>query len=239
MFKTFDAPLLISANETFAINILNLSSRVCVATLRGHTGPVTYLSLLAPTTLASASEADSTVRLWNLSTSSCMTTLVNVQGPLNSVALVAGPNKTVAFTAEGKHLKLYELSASPVSKCIQTWEKMFVKVLQTLDADRVACGHERKEKRLQAISICSVSSLTCTPALVGHEAPVLALTLIGTSSLASASADRTIRIWCLRTMRCFSLERSVVLMSTSRWWRSRRTRWRSARQRTERSACGM
>ena len=92
-------------------NLSTQATGACVATLRGHKGPVRSVAVLEGGRLASASN-DRSVKIWVMASGACVATLKGHDLSVTSLAVLAGGR--LASGSDDRTIKLWDSALSNV-----------------------------------------------------------------------------------------------------------------------------
>ena len=185
-------------------HISDNSAATCVATLKGHSRPVTSVAFHPTAPLLATSSEDSTVKLWRLysnnSSATCVATLKGHKKGVSSVAF----HPTAPLLATGSHdhaMKLWRLSSDNSSAtCVATLafhSETVGSVAFHPTAPLLATGSHDSTVRLWKLSPNN-SSATCLAILYGHSHGVTSIAFHPTAPLlATGSQDSTVKLWRL------------------------------------------
>ncbi|KAF2721604.1 WD40 repeat-like protein [Polychaeton citri CBS 116435] len=227
--------LLASASSDRTVRIWNVSSSVCLQTLEGHNGRVTSVVFSPDSRLLASASWDRTIKIWDTSSGVCLQTLEGHSDAIHSVAF--SPDSRLLASASGDcTVKIWDASSSV---CLQTFEGYSVGLITSVafSPRGVTSVAFSPNSRLLAsaswdctIKIWDVSSGACLQTLEGHSDGVTSVAFSPDSSLlasasasllasASASWDRTVKIWdvssgtCLQTLEGHSGRVTSVVFS--------------------------
>jgi serine/threonine protein kinase len=170
-------------------NVLGLASETGPSQLRGHRGPVSGVAFAAGGQWLVTGSLDGTLKVWNPTTRALLRSFELGSGPAS--ALAAEGRRAVLGHKDGT-VALWDLESGEKLASFKHSDTSIWSVTFAGDADRFAAA-----SRDWAVSLYDAKS-PAAPVHVfeGHENTVRTLAYSAISSvLASAGADRTIRLW--------------------------------------------
>ena len=185
-----DSKTLVSASYK-EVKLWNTSTWECLRRLKGHEGCVNSLAF-APdgNTLASASE-DRTLRIWNAAKGTCLYTMIGHNDAVYSVVF-SPDGKTLASSGKDNAVKIWDTTHGTCLHTLQGHEDIVSSVAFAQDgpgSDLLIPGYCKKYG--DKLSIPNViANLISTYVL--HQG----------RTLASASADKSLKIWDTNTGQC-------------------------------------
>ena len=185
-----DSKTLVSASYK-EVKLWNTSTWECLRRLKGHEGCVNSLAF-APDgkTLASASE-DRTLRIWNAAKGTCLYTMIGHNDAVYSVAF-SPDGKTLASSGKDNAVKIWDTTHGTCLHTLQGHEDIVSSVAFAQDrpgSDLLIPGYCKKYgDRLSIPNV--IANLISTYVL--HQS----------RTLASASADKALKIWDTNTGQC-------------------------------------
>ena len=139
------ANLLVSASHAGALKVWTLPSGECIATLVGHTLPVTALVEVSsdsqdsksknngqPLLLLASASADRTVRLWDMQRLECVRTLSDHSARITSLVRLGGDDRTLLATGScDSTVKIWHLDDGAVETISETRTRIQVLPVMT------------------------------------------------------------------------------------------------------------
>ena len=117
---------LASGSRDRLINIWDIESYKCIATLRGHSMSVWRLQLLESGELVSCS-TDESIKIWDLNRFTCICTLIGHIGPVRAIKV--GPNKMLISCSDDGTIKVWNLNTLECVKDITGHNGMHIRDL--------------------------------------------------------------------------------------------------------------
>ena len=225
-----DGELIVSGSFDHTVKIWDTNTGKCLNTLNGHTDRVSTVSISPDGQWLASSSYDGTVRLWNMESGQCVRSL---QGHRNRVWSVRfGINHLqLASGADDHTVKLWDTQTGECMNTFQGYTNATLFLCLSPNHQVIASGHED-----QAVRLWNSSGGDCFSTLKGHEGRVWALAFARQSDnnridsqspnflLASGSADRTIKLWDVKTGQCLNTMRghtswvwAVAFSSDNQW----------------------
>ncbi|PMB51174.1 hypothetical protein CEN39_16580 [Fischerella thermalis CCMEE 5201] len=188
------SPLLASSSLDQTIRLWDINEGTCVGVLKGHTNGVFAISFIGDGKILASSSIERTVRLWDVSTQQCVRIL---QGHTNAVYVNAvNPQGTLLATGgDDFSLKLWDTASGECVRTFQGRQNWFSSVVFSPEGI-IASGGEDRIVRLWTLE----GECRC---LRGHTDFIFAVSFSRDGcTLASGSADQTIRLWDVVTGEC-------------------------------------
>ncbi|MDX2255881.1 MAG: NB-ARC domain-containing protein [Pseudanabaenaceae cyanobacterium bins.39] len=196
--------MLASGSFDFSVKIWNLDTGLwdCAKTLLGHKGVVTSV-VFSPTGDRLVSGCyDNSIRVWDVESGQCLDTLNKHSNRIWSVAFHPDGN-LIASGGDDHAIKIWELRTGKCTKTLQGHSNAVYGIAYNSAQKILVSGHEDQTIKIwdltlnQSLNLTS-EQITVQPALVltGHSNRVFSVSLSPDGNLlASASGDRTIRLW--------------------------------------------
>ena len=188
--------VLASGSLDKTIRLWDVERGVCIGILEGHLNGILAIAFVDDSNILASCSIDSTIRLWDISSQQCLKTL---QGHHNSVnSLAANPQGTqLASGSDDFSLRLWDVTNGECFRVIKgrnNWIKAIA--YHPIFPDMIATGSEDRTVRLWTTDgKCRILS--------GHTDLIFAVDFAPDGrTIASASADQTIRLWDVATGQC-------------------------------------
>lgn len=187
--------LLASGSRDYTVRLWDVRAKAARAILDGHAYSVTSLSFTPDgSTLASSSE-DHTIRLWSVGSASLIRTLDAHGFRADSVDFSPDGRRFISSGAD-ETIKVWDIASSAVLLELRLQSSPEMPVAFSRDGKRLAAA------KLNEISLQVVGEGREAQTLRGHSAFVTALAFSEDGELlASASEDRTAKLWNVRSGR--------------------------------------
>jgi WD40 repeat protein len=188
------------------IRFWDVDEGLCIGTLEGHNNGVPKVGFLNNGNTLASSSIDTTIRIWDVDNQRCIKTL---QGHNNSVyAIAINPQETLlASGGDDFTVKLWDINSG---ECIRTFQGMHNWV-----ADLAFAPITSEEKTQQETTIVSGGYDRIIRfwnldgeyrRLIGHTDFLFSVIFSPDgSTIASSSADQTIRLWDVSTGKCLKV----------------------------------
>lgn len=160
--------------------------------LAGHTGPV-YAVAFHPTdpkVVATASQ-DKTARIWDAADGKVKFELKTHTDIVDAVAF-APDGKTLATAGADKSVKLWNPADGKELKTLGAHDGSVYSLAFSPDGKLLASAGAGKDSLVKVWDVKEQKEFT---QLKGHEQPVTAVVFLGNDTVATASMDRSIRMW--------------------------------------------
>jgi WD40 repeat protein len=189
-----DSMRLASASENGTIKVWDTSNGACLQTYEGHSSRIYSVAFSHDSTQLASASRDQTVKIWDTSSSACLQTHEDHEDNLSSVALSLDPKQQLLDTT------------NCTCRELESFGRFFCDTRLTNFPDGFrwrTCGLVNG-----TIEIEDSESGTLLKKFEGHRGNIQQLTLShDLTRLASASQDKTIKIWdissgaCLQTLK--------------------------------------
>ncbi len=198
------------------VKLWDVATGTCLATLTGHHKPVTSVAFSADGKTLASGSYDQTVKLWSLADQQCLQTF---QKHTNFVWSVAFHPTQLLLASGGEDYttRLWDLRTGQCTKTFQGHSNSIYAIALSSNDRLLASGHEDQTIKLwdfNAQTLTATSNPQPFRVLRGHTGRIFSIAFApqpdanhsADSILASASADRTIKLWnshtgqCLRTL---------------------------------------
>ncbi|HEY9638298.1 MAG TPA: NB-ARC domain-containing protein [Coleofasciculaceae cyanobacterium] len=235
-----DGQTLASGNDDHTVRLWDVSSGKCRQTLRGHTNAVSSVAFSPDSQTLASGSSDQTIKLWDIRTMQCRQTLQVHNSRIWSVAF-SPDGQTLASGSADQTVKLWEVSTGRCCKTLKGHTNWVCSVAfcpisaasseeigqtlasgsydQTLklwnlskiqaESAQPASGEMNKSQDLDCISNEGCQTLQ------GHTNWVWSVAFSPDGrSLASGSGDNTVKLWDVKTGKCYQ----TLQGHTSRIW---------------------
>jgi WD40 repeat protein len=207
--------LLASAHSDQTIDLWEMPSGNCLATLRGHTNIIQALNFSADGRILASASSDQTIRLWDVQERRCIRVL---------------PGHTSIVTAIAFHPALPLLASGSLDKTVRLWNIQQEHCLKTLhgrsnwvymsfssvcNGATLAVSAKQREKVARKLAtssddhmirIWNIQTGQCLQTLSGHTDMIMALDFSPDRQwLVSGSYDHTVRLWNVEEGRCLRI----------------------------------
>ena len=187
LYQLSDESKVLSCGDDTMIKVSDIKEMKCVATLSGHTKPVTRAIQLKNGRIISCSK-DMTIRVWDLKTQKGIAVLKGHTGAVNYVTELA--NGTVASCSDDKSLRIWNLTNGVcVGNYIKHTASVF-QVIQIKDGRLATCS---KDCTMNFWSLSKKNNLVTT--VSGHRDGVRSIIQLSNGNIVTGSRDQNIKIW--------------------------------------------
>ena len=200
-FGLLKSKLLIACALDNKIQIWNLASNECVATLEGHSRTISCLEQIDKNRFASGSD-DDTIRIWDAKNFVCLKTLIT-SNRNKGLCLKSLTSNRLASSSKGD-IKILNIESG---ECLQTLDdptsgfgylnpNWNCRLVYLPNGNLISCTQDK------TIKVWDLTGGECMKKLKGHSDWVLCLLLLINGQLASGSEDNTIKIWDMESGEC-------------------------------------
>lgn len=196
-------PRLVSGGFDSTVRVWDVRTGAGVQVLVGHRGQVLSVDVSPLGTQIASGSSDGTIRLWNATTGAAEAVL---RGHTMSVT-------SVRYSADGT-----QLLSCATDGTVHVWNVRSGQIVRSVPAEH-SCGHayaaafspttaDIAVTENTATSTCSVwepASTVPTSILSGHRGPITSVCYLPNgSTIVTAGADRTVRLWDVKSGRCMA-----------------------------------
>ena len=209
-----DGKTLVSSSFDQTIKRWDIATGECLGTLTGHRAAVVSIALSADGETLVSGSYDQTVKLWNVATGRCLKTLQKHTNRVWSVAFHP-QGHLLASGGDDYTARLWELRTGQCTKTLQGHSNAIYTIAHNPTDRLLASGHEDQTIKLWNCDPATIramasrsSPLTRTSeqpyrTLRGHTNRIFSIVFSPDEQLlASASGDRTIKVWNPHTGKC-------------------------------------
>lgn len=201
-----DGQYLASGSFDYTVKIWEVVTGNCLRTLYGHTNTITTVAFQPDTPILASSSYDQTLKLWDVETGQCIRTLHGHSNRVWSVAF-SPTGKWLASGGDDHAAKLWDVNTGQCIKTIKGHTNAVMAIALSPDGHHLASGYED-----QTVRLWDTATEHCVRTLHGHSNRVWSVALhpnpatdgeqADEITLASGSADRTIKLWNWQTGHC-------------------------------------
>ncbi|GAA6614592.1 NB-ARC domain-containing protein [Scytonema sp. NUACC26] len=188
------------------IRLWDVDKGLCVGTLEGHSNGVPKVVFLDDGNILASSSIDTTIRVWDVGNRRCIKTL---QGHNNSVyAIAINPQETLlASGGDDFTVKLWDMNSG---ECVRTFQGMHNWVADLAFAPLSSEGTTQQETTIVSGGYDRIIRLWNLDGesrrLIGHTDFLFSVIFSPDGrTIASTSADQTIRLWDISTGQCLKV----------------------------------
>lgn len=191
--------ILASGSFDQTVKLWDLDTGECLRTLLGHTGAVTSLEFSPKGDRLVTGSYDQSLKIWDIETGQCLDTLKKHTNRIWSVAFHPQEN-LVASGGDDHAIKVWELQTGNCTKTLQGHSNAIYAIAHSHQHNILASGHEDQTIKLWNVDLNDPQNLKSDlqpfRILRGHSDRIFSVTFSPDAKiLASASADRTIKLW--------------------------------------------
>lgn len=176
------------------IKLWSLHNYKCLATLTGHSKPITALIKLNKSNQIASSSFDKTIKIWKTSEPyNCVCTLTGHKSEVNAIMQPSFSNNLFSISEDGT-LITWDLLKQKPSKLL--YIEKSVHLLKEISAKYISVDSRA------IIKLYDFNNFSKARYLIGHSDEVSSMCLLSNGKLASGSKDKTIRIWNINSQVC-------------------------------------
>ncbi len=201
---SLDGQMLASSSNDRTVRLWNIDTGECLKVLHGHKNVVFAVTFSPDGNLLASSGIGQKVRLWNIDTGECLKVFQGHSNMVNSVAFNSQGN-LLASGSYDQSVKLWHVSTY---QCVKTWQgysNQSLSVTFSPDGQTLVSGGQDQKVRLWDIKTGQVIKTLhdhTNWVLSVAFSPITPNSIIkgrGGGILASASGDKTIKLWNINT----------------------------------------
>ncbi|MEH2239140.1 nSTAND1 domain-containing NTPase [Nostoc sp.] len=160
-----------------------------VRTLTGHTGTVRSVSFSPDGQMIATASFDRTIKLWRTSDGTLIRTLNGHTAEVLSLSW-SGNGETIATGSADRTAKIWQVSDGHLLRTFSGYRDFVTSVSFSPDGKMLAIASADK-----TVKLWSVSNGQLQKTLLGHSAAVSSVAFSPDGQIASASEDKTVRLW--------------------------------------------
>ncbi|MEH2421464.1 MAG: NB-ARC domain-containing protein [Nostoc sp.] len=203
-----EGQMLVSASFDQTVKLWDVHTGVwvCFMTLLGHTGVVTSVAFSPQGKRVASGSYDKTVKIWDTVTGKCLDTLNKHRNRIWSIAFHP-QGHLIASGGDDHAARVWELKSGKCTKTLQGHSNIIYAIAHSWQQNLLASGHEDQTIKLWDVNLNVPQRLKVDlqpfRVLHGHSNRVFDVAFSSDRQfLASASADRTIKLWSPHTGQC-------------------------------------